>query len=218
MNKDANFDYNQFYHVFNRTNNKEKLFRNNENRKFFLRRYAFYVKPFADVHAYALLGNHFHFSIKIKSADSISTFLNNLLPKEKTVVIKKYIGAENKGDYINELIIAQHHRFFISYAQAFNKMYTRQGNLFTKKFKRSLFTKERKFKYLQYYIHHNARKHSLVKNFKDHKHHSYYDILEGNEWLIDTSFVVEQFGNLDTFIEFHESEHFSDNFENLIIE
>jgi len=218
MNKDANFEFNQFYHVFNRTNNKEKLFKNLENRKFFLRRYGFYLKPFVDIHAYALLGNHFHFSIRVKPQKEISSYLNSIPLKEHTVAIKMYLESTDKKDRINELIIAQHHRFFISYSQAINKMFKRQGNLFSKKFKRSLFSKKYKFKYFQYYLHHNARKHDFVKSFKDYVHHSYFDIINGNDWLVDTTYVIEQFGSLQAFIDFHEKVHYSDKFEGLIIE
>ena len=42
----ANFPEDSIYHVYNRTNNKELLFKTDENRLFFLREYAKYLEPF----------------------------------------------------------------------------------------------------------------------------------------------------------------------------
>lgn len=42
-----------FYHVFNRGNNRENLFRNAENYRYFLQKYAKYMEPVLDTYAYA---------------------------------------------------------------------------------------------------------------------------------------------------------------------
>ena len=218
MNTRANFNFNQHYHIYNRTNNKEKLFLNNENRSYFLKRYKFYLGPFLHIHAYALMRNHFHFCIKVKSQKDIETYLYQLPKTEHTVAIGRYLGSHEKESAINNLIIGQHHRFFISYAQAFNKMYNRKGNLFYKNFKKSVFDPYNKFKYLQYYIHHNARKHKVVVDFKAYKWTSYHEILNNDSKLIDIDFVINHFGNLNAFKEFHEGMHFEDKFQGIIIE
>lgn len=38
----------RIYHVFNRTNNGEQLFLDDENRQFFLSRYQKYLSPFVE--------------------------------------------------------------------------------------------------------------------------------------------------------------------------
>ena len=62
----ANFAEAGIYHVYNRTNNKELLFKTDENRLYFLRQYAKYLEPFVDTFCWTLLPNHFHFYYKGK--------------------------------------------------------------------------------------------------------------------------------------------------------
>lgn len=215
MNKNAQFDYDCFYHIFNRTNNKEALFPKAKHRHFFLSRYKNYILPFADTHAYALLGNHFHFCIKIKNADLINQYLENIPEENRTVLMKKYIRTDAS---VNDLIINQFQNFQNSYAKAVNKDMDRRGSLFQKKFKRSLFLPEEKYKYLIYYIHHNARKHGLVNKFLDYPHHSYNEILNNpNTWL-DAKESIKQFISLGNFVDFHHSNQFESLFRSIDIE
>ena len=56
----------QFYHVYNRGNNKEPIFFAPENYRFFLKRFATYFPGVeAEVHAYCLLPNHYHLLIRL---------------------------------------------------------------------------------------------------------------------------------------------------------
>ncbi|MDV7394528.1 hypothetical protein RZS08_24310, partial [Arthrospira platensis SPKY1] len=48
-----------FFHVYNRTNNKELLFLDDEDRSRFLLSYFYYLSPMVDTFAYCLLPNHF---------------------------------------------------------------------------------------------------------------------------------------------------------------
>jgi REP element-mobilizing transposase RayT len=59
------FYSNQFYHIYNRGNNGEKIFYTEENHAYFLRRFDHYISNYADTYAYCLLPNHFHFLIKV---------------------------------------------------------------------------------------------------------------------------------------------------------
>ena len=74
----ANFAEDITYHVYNRTNNKELLFRLDENRLFFLRQYAKYLEPYLDTFCWALLPNHFHFLVRIKSNENIKNYLKTI--------------------------------------------------------------------------------------------------------------------------------------------
>lgn len=56
----------QFYHVYNRGNGGERLFREGRNYAYFLRLYARYVEPVAETFAYCLLSNHFHLLVRIR--------------------------------------------------------------------------------------------------------------------------------------------------------
>jgi len=218
MHKAATFYFDHYYHIFNRTNNKEKLFKSVVNYNYFLKQYKKYLGDYLHIHAYALMSNHFHFSVHIKSRKVIDQYLSFLPQSRQTNMIKNYIHAEDKEEQIHKLILEQHRRFFISYSQAINKMFKRQGNLFNAKFSRSLFDPDKRFKYLTYYLHHNARKHGVVTDFKKYPYTSYHEIIAQNDWLIDVEYVISEFGSLNDFIEFHEEIHLSDKFEQLNIE
>jgi putative transposase len=78
----AVFEFDTIYHVYNRTNNKELLFRSTDNYFYFLKQFDFYISPIAETFAWNLLPNHFHFLIRVKSASLIEAWIN-ALPKEK---------------------------------------------------------------------------------------------------------------------------------------
>jgi len=51
------------------------LFASAGNYLFFLKQYNKYLPPVVTTLSYALLGNHFHFGIRIHSMDDLTTFL-----------------------------------------------------------------------------------------------------------------------------------------------
>jgi len=55
-----------FYHIFNRGNNKQPLFLDNDNYLHFLKLVKKHILPIAEIYSYCLLNNHFHFLVKIK--------------------------------------------------------------------------------------------------------------------------------------------------------
>ena len=63
----ASLQFNQYYHLYNRGNNKEALFKEGRNYYYFLDLYKKYIYPMADLYAYCLLPTHFHFIIRIKA-------------------------------------------------------------------------------------------------------------------------------------------------------
>jgi len=61
------FAPNQFYHVYNRGNNKEPILLQPANYRFFLKRLAEYFPGNeAEIHAYCLLPNHYHILIRLQ--------------------------------------------------------------------------------------------------------------------------------------------------------
>lgn len=61
----------KYYHIYNHAVGQDNLFNTDENYRFFLEKYAHYIIPVADIFAYCLLPNHFHFAIRIKPEDEI---------------------------------------------------------------------------------------------------------------------------------------------------
>jgi putative transposase len=60
------FALDKFYHIHNRGNNKERIFFEQENYRFFLRKFIEYMPPKdVEIHAYCLMPNHYHFIIRL---------------------------------------------------------------------------------------------------------------------------------------------------------
>ena len=49
-----------YYHVYNRGNNRENLFREQRNYVYFFDLYAKHIELVAETYAYCLMRNHFH--------------------------------------------------------------------------------------------------------------------------------------------------------------
>ena len=81
-----------FYHIYNRGNNKEDLFLEEENYAYFLLLLKRYILPIADIYSYCLLKNHFHLLIRIKDETEATSKQNfsNLFNAYAKSINKKY--------------------------------------------------------------------------------------------------------------------------------
>ena len=82
-------------------------------------------------------------------------------------------------------------------------MHNREGNLFYKPIKRVKIENEAQFTMAIIYIHANAMKHKLVKDFTKHRWSSWQTIISSQPTLIARKEVIEWFGNLETCIKAH---------------
>lgn len=86
---------------------------------------------------------------------------------------------------------------------AFNKQQNRVGTLFQTPFKRVRVEEENYFKELVCYINTNAKKHNLVKDFKDWKWPSYHSIVENRNTKLLKEDVINFFDDVQNFINYH---------------
>jgi putative transposase len=93
--------------------------------------------------------------------------------------------------------------FFISYAKAINKKYSRVGSLFQGRYKISEIDTESYFTTVITYIHQNPLAAGLVKNITDYKYSSYNAYLSEKETMIKKKGILEWFGGVSGFIEDH---------------
>jgi REP element-mobilizing transposase RayT len=140
----------QYYHIHNRGNNRERVFIEERNYRYFLKLYAEHIEPIADTFAYCLLPNHFHFLVYIKDL----TGLGDLS------------GLKKPSQYFSNL--------FNAYTKALNKAYDRTGALFQRPFGRILVTSDAYFVHLVTYIHQNPQRHGLVADFRTWPYSSYH--------------------------------------------
>jgi len=195
----AVFEPGNIYHVYNRTNNKEQLFRSDENYFYFLKQFHFYISPVAETFAWSLLPNHFHFLIRIKPVSEIVSWINSLPKEKQTKTQLRFLSDQN----INILVEIEFKRLFTSYAMAFNKMYKRDGNLFSRTFKRVNILRDNQFTQAIVYIHANAQKHQFVKDFTTYLWTSYHSIISNKPTKILRQEVLEWFGGKEQLIKVH---------------
>lgn len=72
-------EHGQYYHIYNRGNNRENLFVEERNYLYFLKLYGQHIEPVASTFAYCLLPNHFHILVQIKEVEDL-TGLQDLSP------------------------------------------------------------------------------------------------------------------------------------------
>jgi REP element-mobilizing transposase RayT len=81
MQKPEPLEFGEYYHVYNRGINRERIFFEERNYGYFLQLYAQHVVPIAETYAYCLLPNHFHFLVRIRDLAS-STGLSGSEPED----------------------------------------------------------------------------------------------------------------------------------------
>ena len=117
--------YGKFYHIYNKGINSQKIFLDKDDYFRFFQLMDIYILPIADIYAYALMGNHFHFVLRIKEEEEIG-FLDkenaNSEDLEKKWRTYFPVGTINSDRYNRKAVpvrMLQH--FFISYSKYFNE-------------------------------------------------------------------------------------------------
>lgn len=192
------FEEENFYHVYNRTVNKQPMFKTENNYEYFLKQYDKYLSPVVDTYCYCLLGNHFHLMIHINRLADLIAFKKLSNPEDLQM-----------DKTAHQIVSHQFKKFFQSYAMAFNKQHDRIGTLFQTPFKRTCVDKDDYFTHLIYYIHANPQLHGLIHDFREWKWSSYKRILMANLSKLKKKEVFDWFGGMTKYIQFHE-DHYKD--------
>ena len=134
----------------------------------------------ADTFAWVLMPNHFHLLVRIKEEDLISPD-------------RVFVPAKNFSNLFN------------SYAQAFNKMYGRHGNLFERPFKRKEIAYKTYFKKLVIYINNNPVHHKFTEHEMDYPWSSYQTCISVKPTRLQRDAVIGWFDSKANFIAAHEN-------------
>ncbi|KKR79370.1 MAG: Transposase IS200-family protein [Candidatus Nomurabacteria bacterium GW2011_GWA2_40_9] len=194
-----NRDFKEFapeniYHIYNRGNNKEKIFFDEQDYRAFLFRLGLCLgftekelnkeeltsMPFSRIrinvinknnfriHAFCLMQNHFHLLI------------------------------EQLGDIpISNLIL----KLCTSYARYINLKYKRVGHIFQDKFKAVLIENDPQFMWTSAYIHMNPVKDGLIKDPSEYPWSSYNDFANNRDsQIIHKDLLIGIFGDKESFI------------------
>lgn len=150
------FFRNELYHIYNRGNNRQKIFFRPDNYRFFLSKIRRYIIPYCDVLAYCLMPNHFHLLIR---------------SDERTIATKSVAGKDKN-------VLSEGIRHLLSsYTQAINKQNRSTGSLFQQNTKAKSIIKGSK-NYDQiclHYIHQNPLKTKLVEKMEEWEYSSFRD-------------------------------------------
>ena len=176
------FECGNYYHIFNRGNNKENIFKERDNYRYFLKLVEKYLLDISKVYAYCLMPNHYHFLLKIKDIDQLPS------------------------DFINEKkrIHQPFSNMFNAYSKAFNKKYNRTGSLFQEHLHRIKIGTEEYFKQVLIYIHLNPEKHRFVDDFSRYNFSSYRYYFKQNTGIISKEEAITYFEDIENFSYCHQ--------------
>ena len=173
------------YYIYNQGNNRQKIFFNRENYFFFLGKMKEYIMPYADIMAWCLMPNHFHWMVYVRETD---IFRSRGATQSRTPTISDNISF-NKSIGI----------LLASYTRAINNQENITGSLFREKTKAECLTAfngitpsfyntefgtimnitdpEKEYPQICFnYIHNNPVKAGLVKSAEDWEFSSCQDV------------------------------------------
>lgn len=165
-----NFQPNSFYHVYNRGNNKQLIFFNQNNYLYFLKKVKETLTPFCDILAYCLMPNHFHLLIRIpETSEGLK-----LIPNQNQQLLVRKLGT-----------------LLSSYSQAINKQEGKTGSLFQQKTKAKGLDTETYLRTCFHYIHQNPLKSNLVTKMEDWPYSSFKSYLSRQSEFVNIRGAIE---------------------------
>lgn len=188
-----NRDYKQFSrdtisHIYNRGNNKEKIFFDEQDYKAFLFRLglalSFSEKELNEVPLLAMPYSRIRITAGNKQNFKLHSFC--LMPNHFHLIIEQ-IEEVSVSNLISKLST--------SYSKYINNKYKKIGHVFQDKFKAVLIDTDSQLMWTSAYIHMNPVKDGLVREPENYKWSSYLDYInERNLIIVHTDFVRKIFG------------------------
>lgn len=182
----------KLYHIYTRANGDEKLFLSDENYRFFLSKFRKYISPVADVSAWVLLPNHFHFLLHIKDLNTLMNHYNQLNKK-----------VSFSADLCPKFIMQCFGNLLNSYTKSFNKVYKRKGSLFIDYLRRIEIQSDTQMGATAFYIHKNPVHHGYTNKMEYWKWSSYNSYLNKAPQEEASVRLLEWFGGQRGFREYH---------------
>jgi putative transposase len=100
----------EFYHVYNRGNDRRSIFYTPENYRYFKQKFLEYLPSHeVEIHAYCLMPNHYHFLIRLLSDFDLSKKMNHLAISYVKAVNKRYAKSGHlfegrfKGKHVDSM-------------------------------------------------------------------------------------------------------------------
>lgn len=173
---------NGYFHTFNRGNNCQNIFLDEEDYKFFILRIKQNLFPNETLKrsrplpkgsfsllSYSLMPNHFHLLLR-----------------------------QNNKYTVQQLLL----RICTSYSKYFNKRYKRVGHIFQDRFKQVSIDDDKQLLWLLAYINLNPVLDKITDQPENYQWSSYNELLNVQDGLCDKSFFNENFKNSEEFKKF----------------
>ena len=185
----------QYYHFYNRGNNRQAVFFERDNYLYFLRGVQKYLREQVDVLAYCLMPTHYHILGRVR--EQTSEFSKN---SEVSAIVSKAMM-----------------RLGVSYTKAINKRFSRVGALFQGQFQGKPVTTYAHLLNLCVYIHANPVKDGLVALPEDWEFSNYLEWMGmRNGKLVNREFITENFGTSEEYrqlvMEYIQTRYLPDDF------
>ena len=206
----------QYYHFYNRGNNRQPVFFERENYLFFLRRFKRFVIGYVDVIAYCLMPTHYHILVRVKQA------LRQISEGQISEVWQTSEISTPRQDVSKQVSLAMQ-KFGISYTKAINKRFGRVGALFQGQFQGKPVQSYNHLLNLCVYIHANPVKDGLVslpENWEYSNYLEWMDLRAGT--LVNREFIAQNFGTPEEYKvkvnDYIKTRYLSDEFQTYIQE
>jgi putative transposase len=181
----------KLYHIYNRGINSDVIFNENSNYEYFLKLYDQHIDPIAETYAWCLMKNHFHFLVRIKDVEEITSE-------------KKILPSQSFSNLFN------------AYTKAFNKSNQRHGPMFERPFKRKHIKNKSYFQNLITYIHNNPVHHNICEHPLEYPWSSYITCLSDKPTKIKRKEVLEMFTDVENFKYVHEQKSYCFSIETFL--
>ena len=181
------------YHIFSRAIGSERLFLNEENFRYFLRKANEHLSPVCWFWAYCLIPNHFHFLVEIKSEPAIEAVFRQA--KKPRVY---------SPELLSDFVMERFSNLLNAYTKAFNKQNQRKGALFMNYLRRVEIRKDSQLTATIFYVHKNPVHHGLVKAIGNWKWSSFPAYLSDAPTKLKRDEGLQWFGGREAFVKFHD--------------
>jgi len=208
----------EYYHIFNRGNNKQAIFLDKRDKI----RFLFLIIYFQSYIFFENLGRQVSYFIKNETFN-IDEDLKKKLLNNRNIKLINFAFMPNHFHLIlyefKEGGISKYmQRVLCAYTKYFNTKYKKSGHLFQGPYKAVIIKDNSQLLYLSTYIHRNPRELPEWKN-REHMYpwSSYQDYLKNNRWgkLLKQDIILQQFSDKEEYYNFTRSSPAKELIKNL---
>lgn len=212
MKRNAKFESGLYYHEIIKANSDSILFRDSDDKKFFLKKMCTFILPCCEILAYCILGNHVHLLLKPHPKEILSKLTLNLHlldSKLKASDLQDYLdhkiemklplGEKNTSVSVHEQIRSCLKSLKRSYDHYLLKKYNASGYLWSRYKSTTLLPYPEDISRTIIYIHKNPVYHGMVHHPEDWSYTSIHEILAQQDKLVRSNEVIRWFGSISEF-------------------